>query len=310
MDAIVSYHMNPYTSGAVGVNVHLAKSLGVPMIGLRDDAVTALERPLLSFKVGEIAQDDQPRLSEMLDRLDWRYQVYLHDWSDLPLEHKLVRGADVVWCGSHEIGAQVAPLNPNVETVWAAGVLTDDRTYPPAEISLFTFGMAHKLQTHMFRVLRGLLERSGRSYNLFVSSATHETKSVEDAQVLYDEMNEIFPEGLYFVGHLSDVAVYNQLQATSFFVSFFPRGVRANNTSVAGAMEHGAVVITNLDEYSPPEYVHMENVIDVERCEVLPSDPLTLRRISVQAMETARGRSWDSLAERMTARVQSERTDE
>jgi hypothetical protein len=60
-------------------------------------------------------------------------------------------------------------------------------------------------------------------------------------------------------------------------------------------MELGAVVITNLDRYSPPELVHMDNVIDIEQCDELPSDPLVLRRIGVRAMETARARSWDAL---------------
>ena len=69
-------------------------------------------------------------------------------------------------------------------------------------------------------------------------------------------MHESFPS-LYFLGNLSDVAVYNQLRESTFFAAFFDRGVRANNTSVAAAMETGAVVITNLDELSPPEYVHM-----------------------------------------------------
>ena len=86
-------------------------------------------------------------------------------------------------------------------------------------------------------------------------------------------MREIFPRRLYFMGHLSDVAVYNQLLDTTFFAAFFRDGARANNTSLASAMEHGAVVITNLDEHSPPELRHMDNVIDIERCDELPDGP-------------------------------------
>jgi hypothetical protein len=64
-------------------------------------------------------------------------------------------------------------------------------------------------------------------------------------------------------------------------------------------MEHGAVVITNLDEHSPDYLVHMDNVIDISRCEELPLAPLELRRLSVRAMETARELSWDRLVEAM-----------
>jgi histidinol phosphatase-like PHP family hydrolase len=108
-------------------------------------------------------------------------------------------------------------------------------------------------------------------------------------------MRQIFPRRLYFMGHLSDVAVYNQLLDTTYFAAFFRDGVRANNTSVASALEHGAVVITNLDAHSPPELRHMDNVIDIARCDELPADLLTLKRISVRAMETARERSWAAL---------------
>jgi hypothetical protein len=135
---------------------------------------------------------------------------------------------------------------------------------------------------------------------MYVSSATHETKSIRDAQSIYDEMNEIFPDRLYFLGNLSDVAVYNQLQNATFFASFFPSGARANNTSIAGAMDQGAVVITNLDEHSPSHLIHMVNVVDIERCEELPSDPVILKRISLKAMEAARARDWNALSARLT----------
>jgi hypothetical protein len=108
-------------------------------------------------------------------------------------------------------------------------------------------------------------------------------------------MHDIFPAELYFLGNLSDVAVFNHLRSATFFAAFFERGVRANNTSVASAMERGAVVITNLDNHSPPEYAHMENLIDIELCEKLPSDPLVLKRLSLRAMETGRIRGWDAL---------------
>jgi hypothetical protein len=110
----------------------------------------------------------------------------------------------------------------------------------------------------------------------------------------------VFPS-LYFLGNLSDVAVHNQLRTATFFAAFFPQGVRANNTTVAAAMETGAVVITNLDGHSPPEYVHMENVVDIGRCDVLPADPAVLDGIRARAVETARSRGWDELVDRMRA---------
>ena len=43
----------------------------------------------------------------------------------------------------------------------------------------------------------------------------------------------------------------------------------------------------------------MDNVIDIERLEALPTDPLELRRLSVHAIETARSRDWSRLVERV-----------
>jgi hypothetical protein len=151
----------------------------------------------------------------------------------------------------------------------------------------------------MFLRLRELLEGSGVSWAIYVSSANHETASIKDAQIVFEEANELFPAGLFFLGNLSDVAVYNYLQDATFFAAFFEQGVRANNTSVAAAMDHGAVVITNLDEHSPPEFEHMRNLIDINQTDQLPSDPMVLKSIAVEAMATARARRWPQLLERV-----------
>jgi hypothetical protein len=158
--------------------------------------------------------------------------------------------------------------------------------------------MAHKIRTAEFRRLRTLLEASGRSYAVYVSAANHETASLRDAQLVFEEMHELFPY-MYFLGNLSDVAVYNHVRQTTFFAAFFPGGVRANNTSVAAAMELGAVVITNLDQDSPPEFVHMDNVIDIRQCDHLPLDPVVVARLSRRAHETGTQRGWDALVTRI-----------
>jgi hypothetical protein len=179
---------------------------------------------------------------------------------------------------------------------WSPGLIHDDRPFHPTAISVFSFGMAHKLRSGELMRLRELLERSGLGYAVYVSSANHESASLQDAQVVQEEARRLFGAGLFFMGSLSDVAVYNYLQQTTFFAAFFPNGVRANNGTVAAAMEHGAVVVTNLDEFSPPDLVHMHNVIDINRCEMLPLEPLVLKSIAVEAMRTARKKRFPQLA--------------
>jgi len=302
IDAVVSHHMNPFASGAARFNIVLAEGLGVPRLSFADPAAAECDAPLLSFKVQELTEAEHAMVEGLRERLAERgavVRLFLHDYAGLDLEDRLIADAETVFCGNHQIRAQLDGRGTTLADAWAPGLIDDLRRFEPSEVSVFSFGMAHKLRADMFARLRDLLDASGRSYTVRISNATHETSSIEDEQLVFDEMRTIFPRRLYFMGHLSDVAVYNQLLDTTFFAAFFRDGARANNTSLASALEHGAVVITNLDEHSPPELRHMDNVIDITRCDALPTDSLTLKRISVRAMETARERSWDALVRTM-----------
>jgi hypothetical protein len=296
LECVLTHHLNTYASGVARFNEILAHRLGIPLLSVFSDAARGLRRPLLSFKVGELDEHERALLVGLLDDAQWQHDAFLHEFRGLPLEHRIATGAARCWAGNREILGRLRQIGCEAQLAWAPGLLLDQRRFQPAEISVFSFGMARKLRTDMFRRLRELLDQTGRSYRLYVSSANHETSSIREAELVFDEMHELFPEHLYFMGNLSDVAVYNYLQTTTFFASFFPDGVRANNTSVAAAMEQGCVVITNLDEHSPEHLRHGVNVIDIGQTTELPSDPLELRRISVAAMEITRERSWEHLA--------------
>jgi hypothetical protein len=291
VQAVVTHHRSGFRSGVARFNELLAERLGVPLYGLDDDGPGWTES-LLSFKVSELDAGARAGVAARLD--GWEGELFLHELSGLELERELVERARRVHCGNLEIYEGVRSIGDRAEAAWAPGLIADRRLYEPAAVTVFSFGMAHKIRTDMFRRLRGLLDALDASYAVYVSAANHETAALEDAQAVFEEMHELFPS-LYFLGNLSDVAVYNRLRESTFFAAFFDRGVRANNTSVAAAMETGAVVITNLDELSPPEYVHGENVIDIERCDGLPTEPAVLEAIRARALETAAARGWDAL---------------
>jgi hypothetical protein len=301
IDAVVTHHSDSFRSGVGRFNELLAEQLGVPLVGIRRLLSAGCAHPLLSFKVAELAPAELSVLSTLVDSKPFPWELFLHVYDGLELEEGLVAGAAHVHCGNHEIFEQISPLSSSAEILWSPGLILDERPFAETELSVFSFGMAHKIRTDLFERLRGLLDASGRTYAVYVSAANHETTRMRDAHVIFDEMHEIFPATLFFLGNLSDVAVFNYLRSSTFFASFFLGGVRANNGSIAAAMEKGAVVITNLDEHSPPEFVHMENVIDIERCEQLPLDPAVLAAISRRAIETGRERGWDRLVERLAA---------
>jgi hypothetical protein len=148
--------------------------------------------------------------------------------------------------------------------------------------------MAHKLRPAYYRKLRQLLDDSGKSYCLYLSTALHEETSFDghftDA---FRELKRIFGDKVYFLGYLSDAAVFNYLSQTTYFAAFFEKGVRANNTSVHSAMQFGSVVITNLSEHSPAAFTHMGNMIDIQQCDGLPTSADMLRRISSEAERTS-----------------------
>jgi hypothetical protein len=300
IDFVASHRMNTFASGVARFNEILALHLDVPVIGLFDEHLPQSGIPLLSFKVSEFSDPERAHLGDLFDSVSWRTRVLLHDWATTEIEERMVREAEIVYCGNHAVYDQVQALNRRCEMVWSPGLILDDRPFHPTAISVFSFGMAHKIRSTELARLRTLLERTGHTYAVYVSSANHETASVRDAELVFNEVNRLFPtDKLFFLGNLSDVAVFNYLRQTTFFAAFFPDGVRANNGTVAAAMEHGAVVITNLDRFSPPEYEHMRNLIDINQCDALPEELLVLKSLSVEAMRTARHRRFPNLVERL-----------
>jgi hypothetical protein len=294
VDAVVSHLLDPYRSGVARFNAELAARLGVPLYGLCAPEAAACRAVLLSIKVSELGAEEVAAVERLLDTTEPSgIRLFLHERSGSALEERLVRAAGWVLCGNEEVFAAVEALTERASCLWSPSTLSDLRTYPQVETRLFSFGMAHKVRTDKFRRLKQLLDHDGRSYALYVSNANHEAAEMTDQRAIAEEMREIFGSRLFFLGHLSDVAVANELRSATLFAAFFERGARANNSTVVTAMEHGAVVITNLDEHSPPYLRHLETVIDIDRIDELPVDQLTLRRIGVNAMEASLALGWD-----------------
>lgn len=299
IDAVVTHHRDSFRSGVGRFNELLGERLGVPVIGIDKLLTAGVQRPLLSFKVAELSAPEVAVLEQLVEQQPFEWELFLHVYDGHRVEEALVRGAAHVHAGNHEVEAAVAPLARSVDTLWSPGLILDEREFPQTEVSVFSFGMAHKIRTDLFQRLRELLEATGRTYAVYLSAANHETTEMRDAHLIFDELHEIFPSTLWFLGNLSDVGVYNYLRSSTFFATFFLGGVRANNGSVAAAMEKGAVVVTNLDEHSPPEFVHLDNLIDIGQTTELPLDQATLDAISRRARETAHSRGWDELIQKL-----------
>jgi hypothetical protein len=296
IDCIAGYHLNPWTCGIAKFNAILAKHLEVPVVGIGDVALGQYRRPLLSIKMSEFTTADAAELDVWSVAKAGQFELFLHAFDGTPVEQRLVAAATRVYCGNSELYRDLRPVRPDIQELFCPGTILNPQRFQRTELSVFTFGMAHKIRVPLYRRLRDLLDATGRSYSVYVSTALHENTSFDGSFVVrFEELQSIFNANVYFMGYLSDTAVYNHLMDCTYLAAFFEKGLRANNTTVNAAMESGCAVITNLDEHSPAGLAHMQNVIDINLCPALP-DFDAARRIGMAARQTAHTEyGWDRL---------------
>lgn len=277
-DCIAGYHLNPWTCGIAKFNAILAKHLDVPVVGIRAVELGSYGRPLLSLKLSEFSASDAADLDLWGQAHAGQFELFLHAFDGTAIEKRLVGAAARVYCANSELYQQLLGVRTDLQELFCPGTILNPQRFQRTELSVFTFGMAHKIRVPLYRRLRDLLEATGSSYSVYVSTALHEGTSFDDAFVVrFEELQTIFNGQVYFMGYLSDTAVFNHLLDCTYLAAFFEKGLRANNTTVNAAMESGCAVITNLDAHSPPGLVHMKNVIDINQCERLPNVEHTAR---------------------------------
>ena len=296
IDCIAGYHLNPWTCGIAKFNAILAKYLDVPVVGLRAVELGSRRRPLLSLKLSEFSSADAADLALWAGSRPGQFELFLHAFDGTEIEQRLVAAAGKVYCGNSELFTQLQSMRPDIHELFCPGTILNPQRFQRTELSVFTFGMAHKIRVPLYRQLLDLLDATGKSYSVYVSTALHENTSFDGSFVVrFEELQSIFNGQVYFMGYLSDTAVFNHLMDCTFLAAFFEKGLRANNTTVNAAMEVGCAVITNLDEHSPVGLTHMQNVIDISLCDRLPDTEQT-ERIGRAAREIAHGQyGWDRL---------------
>lgn len=299
VDGVLGYHLNPLTCGVAKFNLVLARRLNVPVANIFEASSSEFRCPLLSLKISEFAREDIALLGRQLDRAPWRnsFGLFLHAWEGTAVENRLLEQAAVVYGGNAEIVAQLAQTRSDVVPAWCPWTLLEPQRFKRTDLSVFSFGMAHKVRSDLYRKLHALLERTGRSYAVFLSMALHDGTAFDESfTIVFEELRQIFSGHIHFLGYLSDTAVYNYLLDTTFCAAFFDKGVRANNTTVNAAMECGSIVITNLDGHSPQTFVHGDNMLDIHSCLTLPTGEEELARLGARARSTAReALGWDAL---------------
>lgn len=296
IDCIGGYHLNPWTCGIAKFNTILARHLDVPVVGIRAVELGSYRKPLVSLKLSEFSPEDAADLDLWSQAHKGQFELFLHACDCTEIEQRLVGAASKVYVGNRELFEQLRPIRADVQELFCPGTILNPARFQRTELSVFTFGMAHKIRVPLYRRLRDLLDATGKSYSVYVSTALHENTSFDGSFVVrFEELQSIFNGQVYFMGYLSDTAVFNHLMDCTYLAAFFEKGLRANNTTVNAAMEVGCAVITNLDEHSPVGLAHMKNVIDINLCERLPDEEHT-QRIGRAARELAHEQyGWEQL---------------
>ena len=251
-------------------NVSLAKALNSKVLSLAAASNSESGKILLSIKLQEIDDAGKVNLEKILSNSSLTFDVFLHASEGSDLENRLLKRAQKVFAASAEIGEEIKSRRPDVVNLFAPGAPIS-AVSKQTEISLLTFGMAHKISATGYRKLAKILATSNRSFQLEVSSALHEGTSFdENFFSVADEISQSFGGNVVFLGFLADQEVSRRLQETTALVAFFPNGVRENNTTVMSAMAHGCAVITNLDSQSPNWMTHSHNIFDINKLENFP----------------------------------------
>ncbi|MEW5984253.1 MAG: hypothetical protein AB1806_18025 [Acidobacteriota bacterium] len=296
IDCVAGYHLNPWTCGIAKFNAILAQQLGLPVVSVLGLQHTRYNRPLVSVKLSEFSGTDLRQLDAWVRQHAGTFDTFFHAIDGGETEDRLIAASRRVLVGNAELVQQLEGRHPDVRELWCPGTILLPQRFEPAEISVFTFGMAHKIRVGYYRKLRDLLETAGRTYKVLVSTALHENTNFDDTFIVrFEELQAIFAGQIYFMGYLSDTAVYNHLMDATFLAAFFDKGLRANNTTVNAAMECGCAVMTNLDAYSPAGYEHGRTILDINQLDVLPSLD-EVAAIGRAARDVAHGRyGWDRL---------------
>jgi glycosyltransferase involved in cell wall biosynthesis len=234
-----------------------------------------------------------------LDQVDAKFDLFLHGITQSEIENRYLNKARRVIVATREYAEIVRAQRPDVLSYFAPGAV-DSSKKTNVDITLLTFGMAHKIRSDGYRKLGEILTADERSVQLEISTALHDgTSFSEDFFSVGSEISEVFNGNVSFLGFLADDEVSRRLRAADALVAFFPSGVRENNTTVLSAMAHGCAVITNLDSLSPSWMKHNDSVFDISQLNTFPTNA-ELTRVGIAARVAVNPYSFESLATLLT----------
>lgn len=302
---IVTSHTSAQLSGVAKFNAQLARRFGVPCVGIAEAAslVRAGDRVLLSVKLADMSDADAIAIATLHRTMKERgvtFDLFFHTYDALAMEQVLVSDADTLFCANSEIHQALEQAGRPRALVWCPHLVDLEASVTRSELTIFSFGMAHKIQLAYYELLHSRLEELERPYSIWVSTAFHEKSGFGDFDEASRQLRSVFGNRLQFLGFLSDDALNYFVDQVHLFVAFFAKGLRANNTSAYVPMERGCAILTNLDDHSPAWLSHDTNILDIHSLSVASLEPANLRRIAAAAQrDVGQHAGWPLLVSRL-----------
>lgn len=298
---IITSHSNPNLSGVAKFNLYLAEKLNISSLPL-SSAISILRngmRILLSVKLSDISELEIHEIYKFIDKVssdNLKVDIFFHSFEGSTLEYDILNIGEQIYCANLEIKHCLQGFGKHLVDAWCPCLVDLQRKVKERHLNIFSFGMAHKMHLGYYKILHQKLSEFHSDYSIWMSTAFHEKANFGDFHSISNQMSELFKERIQFLGFLSDDAINYFLTRTQLFVAFFPKGIRANNTSVYAPMEKGLPLITNTDEYSPTWMQHGLNVLDINS---LNNNNLTTKQLQLigeQArLDVVKFASWESL---------------
>jgi hypothetical protein len=278
-------------------NGALSKALQIPMIDI-DTWVSNADyesKYLFSVKPSEFDQHVSDMVSDSLSKLNGKHWVFFHEFNQTDIEIKLAEISEKAIAVDRVIGSAASKFFKDVGLGFAPG-LNIANPEEECDVVLLTMGMAHKINQAGYTILDEIVKMDLRSFQLRVTVAVHEGFDIGETFVnVPEQVDANWSSELVFLGFLSDQAMSSELRKCDAVVIFPQLGARVSNSSIIGAMAHGAAVVTALDSNSPSWMVHGQNIIDVRQLKQFPSRE-ELNQIGKNAKEAVQSFTFENLA--------------
>ena len=177
--SVVSYHTNPYTCGVARFNQALAKEMRIPLCSVSKFVPSSESISLLSIKFEEMSAKSAEDLWAQLDQVDAKFDLFLHGVTQSKIENQYINSARRVIVATREYAEIVRAQRHDVLSYFAPGA-ADSSKKTNVDITLLTFGMAHKIRSDGYRKLGEILTADERSVQLEISTALHDGTSFSE----------------------------------------------------------------------------------------------------------------------------------